>query len=436
MKYIRFFFVSLLLLVLLSACGPEPTPTVVPTIVVESPTPIQSIYGVTPIVGVEEPTMTSLVTSSAVTPAAFTSTPEGVPVHGIILFIGDGMGAAHRQAAQWLAWGTEGSLAMDTFPVHGMSKTAAADSEVTDSAAATTAIASGVMTNYGYLGVDTEGNPVETILEQAQAQGWAVGLVTTVPLAHATPAAFAAHVIDREQMLEIAAQMMALEVNVLLGGGEDDFLPTSTQGCFPNQGKRLDGLNLVLDAQGDGYLLVCTAAQLLAVDTATTTHLMGFFGDEEMIQPYSPSLAEMTRVAIEVLSKDPEGFFLMVEAGQIDWEAHANNAFEVMQLTVGLDAAVTIAQVYALSEPNMLIIVAGDHETGGMSLNLDGSGSYRKDGPFSMPDGTQFWVDWAGTSHTAADVPVTAMGPYSELLWGEYPNTWIYTVMYMALMGE
>jgi alkaline phosphatase len=435
-KNIRPFIVSLFLLALLSACGPEPTPPIVPTIVVESPTPIQSIYESVPTMVVETPTTTNVITASAGVTAAFTPVPEVGPVHGIILFIGDGMGAVHRQAAQWLAWGTEGSLAMDSLPVYGMAETSAADSEITDSAAAATALASGIKTNYEYVGVDTDGRPVETILEQAQAQGWTVGLVTTVQLAHATPAAFAAHVDDRNEMLEIAAQMMALEINVLLGGGEDDFLPTSTEGCFPSKGQRLDGFNLVLEAQDEGYLLVCTAEQLLAVDTTETTHLMGFFGDEEMSQPYSPSLAEMTRVAIEILSQDPDGFFLMVEAGQIDWESHANNAYESMVLTVGLDAAVTVAQVYALSEPNTLIIVTADHETGGMSLNLDGSGSYKVDGPFSMPDGTQFWVDWTSSGHTRADVPVNAMGPYSELLWGEYPNTWIYTVMYRAMMGE
>jgi alkaline phosphatase len=164
--------------------------------------------------------------------------------------------------------------------------------------------------------------------------------------------------------------------------------------------------------------------------------LIGFFEDDEMEMPFNPTLADMTRVAIEVLSQDPDGFFLMVEGGQIDWEAEDNHALETMQLTVGLNAAVTMAQVYAVGEPNTLIIVTADHESGGMSLNLDCAGSFKQDGPFYMPDGTEFCVDWETGGHTGVDVPVTAQGPWSWMLYGEYPNTWVYRVMYAALIGE
>ena len=349
------------------------------------------------------------------------------PVHGIILFIGDGMGANQRLGAQWLAVGQDGVLAMDGLSVWGLAETSAANRLITDSAAGSTAISTGVKTNYRAIGMNENYDSLETILEQAQARGWAVGLVTTVQMAHATPAAFAAHVKDREYMMDIANQMMAHNIDVLLGGGEDDFLPRDVSGCYPDRGHRVDGLNLIADAIADGYTYVCTS---------TTIKLIGFFGDEEIKQPYSPSLTEMTQVAIEILSQDPDGFFLMVEGGQIDWESHDNQALETMQLTVGLNSAVTAAQVYALGEPNTLIIVTADHETGGMSLNLDCDGSYLEDGPFSMPDGTEFCVDWVSTSHTAVDIPVTAEGPYSWMLYGEYPNTWIYQVMYSALTGE
>lgn len=358
------------------------------------------------------------------------------PVRGIILFIGDGMGANQRLGAQWLAWGQKGRLAMDRMPVLGFQETSAADRLVTDSGAAATALATGVKANYLAIGMDAAYNPVETILEQAQDRGWAVGLITTVPLAHATPAAFAAHVKDREAMTEIAAQMMAHEIDVLLGGGEDDFLPRGKRGCHPNLGHRQNGENLIEAAVVRGYTLVCSGAELLALDTGSTEKLLGFFGDDEIIAPYSPSLAEMTQAAIEILSQDEEGFFLMVEGGQVDWAGHDNKALEAMQFTVGLDAAVTRAQIYALGEPNTLVIVTADHETGGMGVSLEGEGTFRQDGPFRMPDGTAFWVDWTGGGHTGVSVPVTAQGPYSEYLAGEYPNTWIYAVMYAALSGE
>ena len=366
-----------------------------------------------------------------------TETPAGRgPVRGIILFIGDGMGVNQRLGGQWLAYGQEGQSAMDMMPVHGMASTSAADRVITDSAAAATALAAGVKTNYRAVGLDADYNRVPSILEQAKVQGWSVGLVTTVPLAHATPAGFAAHVDDRSKMNEIARQMIEAGVDVMLGGGEDDFLPKDRQGCHPNYGHQDEGVNPLAAALDNGWFLVCTQAELTGLDVTTTDKVIGFFGDDEIIPPFSPSLAEMTRVAIEILSRNPQGFFLMVEGGQIDWAGHDNDGLQIMKNTIGLDVAVTEAQLFAVREPNTLIIVTADHETGGMTLNLDGNGTFRQDGPFTMPDGTQFWVDWEGSGHTPADVQVTAQGPYSELFSGSYQNTFIYQVMYLAMMGE
>jgi alkaline phosphatase len=394
---------------------------------------------------VSDPPTTEVVppvdTSTATATDQATSTPTteetgDKPVKAIILFIGDGMGQVHRMGAQWLAVGQDELLAMDNLPVKGMMGTASANKAVTDSAASATAMATGVKTKNQVLGMSPDYVPVETILEQAQARGWATGLITTVPMAHATPAAFAVHISYRYRYSDIAKQMMNAGVDVLLGGGEDDFLPYGTPGCYPNTGHRGDKLNLIEQAIGEGYTHVCTGEDLLGLDTSTTSKLVGFFGDDEMDIPFNPTLADMTRVAIEVLSQNPNGLFLMVEGGQIDWEAEDNLGLGTMQLTVGLNAAVTMAQVYALGEPNTLIIVTADHETGGMSLNLDCEGSYRQDGPFYMPDGTEFCVDWETGGHTGVDVPVTAQGPWSWMLFGEYPNTWIYRVMHAALTGQ
>jgi alkaline phosphatase len=422
--------------ILFTACFPSDNQT--PAVAVEPalPTlvPVTEEPATQEVVIVE--TAAEMATEQATQTPTTTAGEEDRPVRGIILFIGDGMGADQRRGAQWLALGQDSTLAMDGMPVRGMMKTSSADRRITDSAAGATALASGVKTNYEVVGMSPDYVPVETILEQAKARGWAVGLITTTPLTHATTAAFAAHVSYRYRETEIAKQMMEAGVDVLLGGGENDFLPYGVRGCYPQTGQRGDKLNLVDEALENGYTKVCTRQELLALDTNKTTKLIGFFGDEEIIQPYSPTLADMTRVAIEVLSQDPEGFFLMVEGGQIDWEAHDNHALEVMQLTVGLNAAVTMAQVFAVGEPNTLIIVTGDHETGGMGLNLDCKGNWREDGPFLMPDGTEFCVDWDSGNHTAEDVPVTAQGPWSWMLYGEYPNTWVYKVMYAALTGE
>jgi alkaline phosphatase len=194
-------------------------------------------------------------------------------------------------------------------------------------------------------------------------------------------------------------------------------------------GERTDGRNLVDEAVAVGYTYVCTPTAFAAVPI-TTTRLLGLFADEGMMRPFSPTLAQMTQKSVDILSQDPEGFFLMVEGGQIDWACHANDAANAITDTVDFDAAVAVAQIYAATNPNALVIVTGDHETGGMSVTLDQTGDPREDGPFRMPDDTLFYVNWITTTHTAADVPTTAQGVFSDLLDRTDENTYIYDVMY------
>ncbi|TEU16699.1 MAG: hypothetical protein E3J21_10105 [Anaerolineales bacterium] len=356
--------------------------------------------------------------------------PNRSLAQAIILLIGDGMGEAHRTTARWSAVGQSGALAMDMMPFVGWSRTASAENLVTDSAAAGTAIATGVKTNNGKIGQDPDGNPLTTILERAQARGMAVGLVTTVQMAHATLASFAAHVDDRNEMTEIASQMvLTTEVDVLLGGGEDEFLPTTATGCYPEAGERTDGRDLIAETTAAGYTHVCDATAFAAVDPASTTRLLGLFADEEMPRPFSPSLADMTQKAIDILSQDPDGFLLMVEGGQIDWASHGNDAANVISDTIGLDEAIVVAQAYASTISNTLVIVTADHETGGLSVNLI-SGD---EGPFPMPNLTPFYVNWTSGGHTGDDVLTTTQGPWSDLLVGTYENTHIHDVMRVAL---
>lgn len=353
----------------------------------------------------------------------------------IILLIGDGMGEAQRTAARWQAVGQDGQLAMDGMPVSGWSRTGSADNPITDSAAAATAMATSVKTNNGMISIDPYSNTLTTILERAQSRGMAVGLVTTVQMAHATPAAFTSHVFSRYMMTEIASQMMDHQVDVLLGGGEDEFLPSSEQGCYPEWGERTDGRDLISETVAAGTTYVCTPTAFAAVPT-TTTRLLGLFADEGMTRPFSPTLAQMTQKSIDILSQDPDGFFLMVEGGQIDWACHDNDAANAITDTVDFDAAVALAQTYASLNPNTLVIVTGDHETGGMSVSLSSTGDPDEDGPFYMPDSTPFYVNWTTGGHTAADVPTTAQGVFSALLDCTDENTYIYDVMYKALRPQ
>jgi uncharacterized repeat protein (TIGR01451 family) len=141
----------------------------------------------------------------------------------------------------------------------------------------------------------------------------------------------------------------------------------------------------------------------------------------------------MTQGAIDVLSQDPDGFFLMVEGGQIDWTAHANDAAKVISDTIRFDEAIAVAQAYASTTGDVLIIVTGDHETGGMSVTLTSTGAPDEDGPFLMPGGAPFFVNWTTTQHSAADVPTTAQGPWSDLLVGTVENTYLHDVKRLAL---
>jgi alkaline phosphatase len=375
----------------------------------------------------EPPTLPASPTASAA--------PEE-PVRAIILLIGDGMGAAQREAARLASLGLEGALAMDTMPVQGWSQTAADPQLITDSAAGATALASGIKTSNGRIGMDKDGDPLPTILEQAQERGWAVGLVTTVNVADATPAAFAAHVSHRDDMEGIALQMFEARVDVLLGGGEDQFLPEGVRGCFSGFGQRDDNRNLIEEAQAEGYNFLCDGQALASFDTVGAPRLLGLFADEGMLRPFVPDLITMTQAAVEILSQDEDGFFLMVEGGQIDWAAHDNQGAETIASTIGFDAAVAFTRAYAEANPNTLVIVTADHETGGMSVTLEEEGTFRLEGPFAMPDGAPFWVDWTTSGHTPVDVPVSAQGPFSDLLAGIYPNTFIYDVMYAALTGQ
>jgi alkaline phosphatase len=392
--------------------------------------------------------------------------PMGGRAKNVIIFIGDGMGTSHRDLIRYATVGTERQLAMDSMPVAGRSETSPLDPEafVTDSAAGGTAIATGVKTFNGAAGVDVDENPVQSVLEQAGQAGKATGLVTDSQVTDATPASFGAHVPDRDEQSEIARQYIEdSRPDVILGGGEDYWYPEGDPGSFPDEPEvdpeeksvGSEG-NLVKKAEGSGYQYVTNAAEL---QTASGPRILGLFANEEMFQQapggagavYDPSVSvpEMTQKAIDVLSQNPNGFFLMVEEEGIDEMAHQSNSELVIKSGQQLDEAVKVGQSYAQSDPDTLVIVTADHETGSLAIedtneiqsdpaypNESGAGRTAEDGPFRVADSDkEFLVDWTTTNHTAEDVPLTAMGPGSENLVGVYENTHIHDAMVQALFG-
>ncbi|MBI2267338.1 MAG: alkaline phosphatase [Armatimonadetes bacterium] len=294
--------------------------------------------------------------------------PANSQVHSVIFFIGDGMAAVQRTLAR-LSLGDPAPgrlLSMDRMPVLGEYMTHSADAIVTDSAASGTAMSTGHKTNNKMLGVDPSGKPFPTILEQCRNSGMSVGLITTTTITHATPAAFGSHVAAREDELQVALQYATLYPDVLMGGGRDNFLPTS-QG-----GKREDGQDLISRFRSKGYAILETGEDL--------SHFQGkgkvlaLFSRNEMAfeldrpKTREPSLFQMTQKGIEILSRNPKGFFLMVEGGKIDWACHANDAACSIADTLAFDRAIQGGLDFAKKEKRTLVLVANDHETGGMAI--------------------------------------------------------------------
>ncbi|QDB80018.1 alkaline phosphatase [Georgenia wutianyii] len=375
----------------------------------------------------------------------------------VIFIVGDGMGMAHRELIRLTTVGREGELVMNQLRYQGWAQTDPADPEevVTDSAAGATAFSTGVRSYNGAIAVDLDGNPVRTLLERAERAGKSTGLVTTSQVTDATPAAFGSHVADRGNQSEIARQFIEeSEVEVILGGGEDWWYPAGTEGQWPDnpasdpseQSKGTVG-NLVERAQSLGYRYVSTAEELAAAPNRG--RLLGLFANEEMFEHvgpaaplYEPSvpLTDMASKALDVLSRDRDGFFLVIEEEGIDEMAHHGHGQEMVEAGRALDETVALAREFASRNRDTLIVVAGDHETGGLAIeNPDendesGEGEQAEEGPFTLA-GTDltFYVDWTTGGHTGGATPASAEGPGASAMVGVRDNTDIHDLVLDAM---
>jgi len=417
------FLILLSFALFLSGCGNEQNPNLPLAATETIPIPTPTLKVTIP----PDPTPT--------TKATDTPQPTIPPVDQpkIILYIGDGMGSEHRTAGQYYMVGEVRQLAMDSLPVHGWLGTAPLDDGMTESASAATALATGQKTNTGLISQDLAGNPITTILEHAQELGMATGLVSTKHITDATTAAFAAHVESNAKGTEVAEQFLVHGVNVIFGGGENYFLPQGMTGCHPDAGARADGRNLVEEANESGYTFVCDAQAFKALDAQTTSFVLGLFADESMERPFTPSLAEMTQTAIEILSQNPNGYFLVVEGAMIDTASHYHESINMMEDVAGLDEAISQGLTYAEKDDEILILVTADHETGGIFIELNPNDLDTQDGPFQMPSGAEFYITWTTADHTSVNVPVTALGPGAERLRGLHENTAVFDLMYEYL---
>ena len=294
-----------------------------------------------------------------------------IQAKNVILLIGDGMGPSQFGAA-WIYSNRllNRDLRMSELMKKGHTAylvNDTADAIVTESAAAAGQIATGQRMTARALSMAADGKtPVRTIMEMVKEKKLATGLVTTSGITDATPAAFATHVAHRSNEESVADQELKFGVDVLMGGRKQFFLPESAGG------KRKDGRNLIEEAQKTGYTVAGTAEELKAAPT--TGKLLGLFNMSNMsfeidrAATQEPSLAEMTRKTLEILSKSKSGFFAMIEGGRIDHAAHRNDAPATIRDTLAFDEAVGVAMDFVKKNPATLLIVTADHETGGMAL--------------------------------------------------------------------
>lgn len=342
--------------------------------------------------------------------------PKPVPVlaaedrpKNIILMIGDGMGLTQITAGMY---SNGNKLNLERFTAVGLHKPYSSDNLITDSAAGATAFSAGRKTYNGAIGVDPDTVALYTILEEAEDNGLATGMVSTSTIVHATPASFIAHEAQRSYYEAIAADFLDTEIDLFIGGGKKYF------------DRREDNRNLLTELKAKNYFvssyfdrplneLVINYSKNLAYLTADS--------DPLTVEQGRTYLKPASRLACTFLDKhEPKnGFFLMIEGSQIDWGGHANNTNYIITEMLDFDQAIGAVLDFAKADGNTLVIVTADHETGGFAIN---------------PGSTHDTIIGAFTSdyHTAALIPVFAYGPGAELFNGIYENTAIHTKMRQA----
>lgn len=439
------------------------------------------------------------------------SKPIDKPAKNVILFVGDGMSIGTVTAARIFEGqrrgmlGEEYSLEMESLPNMALSKTYNTNSQIPDSAGTATAMVTGVKSKQGVISVDdnvhrgfcntAKGNEATTAWELAAEQGMAAGVVSTARITHATPATTYAHSADRnwendskltniaknQGCVDIAQQLINFDkgdgLQVVFGGGRREFLPNTMVDPEGKKGKREDGRNLIAEWQQkhpDGQYVYDKAGFDKLDDN--TTRAFGLFESSHMKyeadrRDGEPSLAEMTSKAIDILSKDDDGYLLMVEAGRIDHAHHATNAARALTDTVAFDDAIKAALDKTNAEET-LIIVTADHahtfimngysDRGNPILGLSkkggkyntdnfgkryttlayGNGASAVKGERANPTQDevmkldymqQSLVSFGSETHSGEDVAIFARGPQAYLFQGAVEQNYIYHVMNEAL---
>jgi alkaline phosphatase len=324
------------------------------------------------------------------------SSQELIHAKNIIFIIGDGMGLNYIQGAMTV---NGGSLNIEECTHIGLQKTNSANKYITDSAASATAMACGTKTNNGVIGLDSAGNELVSILKIAEKNGKSTGLVSTSAITHATPASFIANQESRGMYEAIAADFLKTDIDVFIGGGRNNFA------------SREDGSNLLDELKRKGYQVEFNVDSLDHIKDGKLACLTADEHNPPVHEGRGDMLQVATSKALELLSDNENGFFIMIEGSQPDWGGHANNETYVIQETLDLDRTVKIALDFAKENGETLVVITSDHETGGMVV-LNGNNSTG-----------EIKTVFTTKGHTASLIPVYAFGPGAQLFTGIYENT-------------
>ncbi|MDG2475460.1 MAG: alkaline phosphatase [Flavobacteriaceae bacterium] len=315
----------------------------------------------------------------------------------IVMMIGDGMGLSAISSGMY---SNNNYTSFEESEYVGLSKTHSYDDLVTDSAASATAMSSGVKTQNKVVGLDSEGNNVQTILEKSIDLGYSTAILVTSSIVHASPASYYAHINDRYNYEEIANQFSKSRVDFFIGGGEK---------YFNNREDNRDLTNEMSE-----YTFVSNIDEF----EKSNSNKIGFLtSKKEPVEKFNnrePSLDKAIKITLNKLEKLNKPFFLLVEGSQIDWGSHDNDQRHMISEMLEFDNAVGDVFEFAKNNKNTLVVITADHETGGVAI---------VDGDLEKSNVKNKYVSG---SHTASMVPVFSYGPYSVVFKGIYDNTEIF----------
>jgi alkaline phosphatase len=325
-------------------------------------------------------------------------------VDHVILFIGDGTGLAQISAGMYA---NGGKLNITNLTSVGLAKTQSSDDFTTDSGAGGTALASGQKTRNRAIGVDSLGRPIPSMSHLLKDKGFATGIVSSDHVTGATGAAFYGHQPDRDYVKELTEDLYRSSLDLFIGSGKSDFIR--------HQNHSLDSL------RARGFHLVNSLKELRATQAARVGYFASDHGLPAIHKGRTDYLSQSTAVAMSFLGAGKRPFFLMVENGHIDSGGHVNSAQMIVDEVIDFDRAVGEALQFAQRNPNTLIVITADHETGGVTMP---QGNLRQ---------KSVELEFSTEDHTAIMVPVFAYGPHSREFAGVYENTEVFEKIWKIL---